>query len=158
MRLYEIEVLLRAKQRITVSAPNEEWACDLATDKVDVREAVGARADAGTDQVVVDVHLVGSFAAPFHHAVHQIDGARVERIGHDGTGERVPIGIQRAVSAARERALQDMGPGVGQDEGGIGRQDQRKQRELAQPMAHAFRRHHVAQDQWSVGSTTTAAP
>ena len=40
MRLYEIEVLLRAKQRITVSAPNEEWACDLAMDKVDVREAV----------------------------------------------------------------------------------------------------------------------
>ncbi len=23
-----------------VSAPNEEWACDLAMDKVDVREAV----------------------------------------------------------------------------------------------------------------------
>ena len=40
MRLYEIEVLLRAKQRVVVSAPNEEWACDLAMDKVDVREAV----------------------------------------------------------------------------------------------------------------------
>ena len=40
MRLYEIEVCMTAKQRITVSAPNEEWACDLATDKVDVREAV----------------------------------------------------------------------------------------------------------------------
>ena len=40
MRLYEIEVMLSAKQRITVSAPNEEWACDLAMDKVDVREVV----------------------------------------------------------------------------------------------------------------------
>ena len=39
MRLYSVEVLIRAKQQIIVSAEDEDFAMDKANDRIDLREA-----------------------------------------------------------------------------------------------------------------------
>lgn len=40
MRLYSVEVLIRAKQQIIVSAEDEDFAMDKAQDRIDLKEAV----------------------------------------------------------------------------------------------------------------------
>lgn len=39
MRLYSVEVLIRAKQQIIVSAEDEDFAMDKANDRIDLRDA-----------------------------------------------------------------------------------------------------------------------
>ena len=39
MRLYSVEVLIRAKQQIVVAAEDEDAAMDNAQDRIDIREA-----------------------------------------------------------------------------------------------------------------------
>ena len=39
MRLYSVEVLIRAKQQIIVSAEDEDFAMDKAQDRINIREA-----------------------------------------------------------------------------------------------------------------------
>lgn len=39
MRLFSIEVLIRAKQQIVVAAEDEDFAMDKAQDRIDLREA-----------------------------------------------------------------------------------------------------------------------
>ena len=39
MRLYSVEVLIRAKQQIIVSAEDEDFAMDKAQDRIDIRDA-----------------------------------------------------------------------------------------------------------------------
>ena len=39
MRLFSIEVLIRAKQQIIVSAEDEDFAMDKAQDRINIREA-----------------------------------------------------------------------------------------------------------------------
>ena len=40
MRLYSVEVLIRAKQQVFVSAEDEDFAMDKAQDRIDLKEAV----------------------------------------------------------------------------------------------------------------------
>ena len=40
MRLYSVEVLIRAKQQIVVAAEDEDFAMDKAQDRIDLKEAV----------------------------------------------------------------------------------------------------------------------
>ena len=40
MRLYSVEVLIRAKQQIVVAAEDEDFAMDKAQDRIDFKEAV----------------------------------------------------------------------------------------------------------------------
>ena len=39
MRLYSVDVLIRAKQQIIVSAEDEDFAMDKAQDRINIREA-----------------------------------------------------------------------------------------------------------------------
>ena len=39
MRLYSVEVLIRAKQQIVVAAEDEDFAMDKAQDRINIREA-----------------------------------------------------------------------------------------------------------------------
>ena len=39
MRLYSVEVLIRAKQQIIVSAEDEDFAMDKAQDRIDLKDA-----------------------------------------------------------------------------------------------------------------------
>ena len=39
MRLYSVEVLIRAKQQIVVAAEDEDYAMDKAQDRINIREA-----------------------------------------------------------------------------------------------------------------------
>ena len=39
MRLYSVEVLIRAKQQVFVSAEDEDFAMDKAQDRINIREA-----------------------------------------------------------------------------------------------------------------------
>ena len=39
MRLYSVEVLIRAKQQIVVAAEDEDFAMDKAQDRIDIRAA-----------------------------------------------------------------------------------------------------------------------
>ena len=39
MRLYSVEVLIRAKQQIVVAAEDEDFAMDKAQDRIDIRDA-----------------------------------------------------------------------------------------------------------------------
>ena len=39
MRLYSVEVLIRAKQQIVVAAEDEDFAMDKAQDRIDLKEA-----------------------------------------------------------------------------------------------------------------------
>ena len=39
MRLYSVEVLIRAKQQIVVAAEDEDAAMDKAQDRIDIRDA-----------------------------------------------------------------------------------------------------------------------
>ena len=39
MRLYSVEVLIRAKQQIVVAAEDEDFAMDKALDRINIREA-----------------------------------------------------------------------------------------------------------------------
>ena len=39
MRLYSVDVLIRAKQQIVVSAEDEDFAMDKAQDRINIREA-----------------------------------------------------------------------------------------------------------------------
>ena len=40
IRLYSVEVLIRAKQQIVVAAEDEDFAMDKAKDRIDLKEAV----------------------------------------------------------------------------------------------------------------------
>ena len=40
MRLYSVDVLIRAKQQIVVAAEDEDFAMDKAQDRIDLKEAV----------------------------------------------------------------------------------------------------------------------
>ena len=40
LRLYSVEVLIRAKQQIVVAAEDEDFAMDKAQDRIDLKEAV----------------------------------------------------------------------------------------------------------------------
>ena len=39
MRLYCVEILIRAKQQVFVSAEDEDFAMDKAQDRIDIRDA-----------------------------------------------------------------------------------------------------------------------
>ena len=39
MRLYSVEILIRAKQQVFVSAEDEDFAMDKAQDRINIREA-----------------------------------------------------------------------------------------------------------------------
>lgn len=39
LRLYSVEVLIRAKQQIVVAAEDEDFAMDKAQDRINIREA-----------------------------------------------------------------------------------------------------------------------
>ena len=51
MRLYSVEVLIRAKQQIVVAAEDEDFAMDKAQDRIDLKEAV-------IDDIVMEIEDV----------------------------------------------------------------------------------------------------
>lgn len=84
------------------------------------------------------IHAVGIFASGFHEGGHEVDGALVQGVGDDGTGEGVVIGIEGAVSAAFEVGSEDAGPGVGENAEWVDAEEDGEGREAEEELSFGF--------------------